>query len=106
MSAADTPVQAHPLPAAATATARSSLVWFIIGLVGAALFVIRVASPSNLLDQDQERPASYVLDVVKNNNWICQRDLFGEITSKPPLYTWLCAVFSNLTGGVNLFSLY
>jgi len=42
-----------------------------------------MGAPPNLLDQDQERPAAYVLDVIKNGNWLCQRDWTGDITSKP-----------------------
>src|SRR5690348_15142872 len=74
-------------------------------LVG-SLFFMRLAAPSNLLDQDQENPAIYVLDVVKNGSWVCQRDLGGGITSKPPLYTWCAAVVSLALGRVNLLSLY
>src|SRR5258706_10504897 len=78
----------------------------LILAVGAASFAIRLLAPPNLLDQDQERPAAYVLDVVQNGNWICQRDHLDDITSKPPLFTWLSATTAILTGRVNEFSLY
>lgn len=74
--------------------------------VAACIFAIRLLAPPNLLDQDQERPASYVLDAIKNGNWLCQRDWTGDITSKPPLYTWLCAMAAQPFGRINLFSLY
>ncbi len=74
--------------------------------VGLILFGIRLAGPPNLLDNDQERPAAYVLDAVRNGQWICQRDWFADITSKPPLYTWLCAIPTLASGRINLFSLY
>src|SRR5262245_44270290 len=79
-----------------------------VALVGlpAVLFTLRLVGPSNLLDQDQERPGTYVLDVVKNGNWICQRDLTGDITSKPPLYTWLSALAALAVGRVSLLALY
>src|SRR5258707_23894 len=77
-----------------------------VAIVAALLFTLRLTAPPNLLDQDQERPASYVLDVVKNGNWLCQRDLSGDITSKPPLYTWLCAIATQPFGRINLFALY
>jgi 4-amino-4-deoxy-L-arabinose transferase-like glycosyltransferase len=83
--------------------------WFhlaAITILAALLFALRLAAPPNLLDQDQERPGAYVLDVVKNGNWICQRDLNGEITSKPPLYTWLAALVALARGRVDEFSLY
>jgi hypothetical protein len=77
-----------------------------ITFLAALLFALRLAAPPNLLDQDQERPGTYVLDVVKNGNWLCQRDLNGEITSKPPLYTWLAALVALARGRVDEFALY
>lgn len=80
--------------------------FLLVALVAACLGVIRLTAPPNLLDQDQERPATYVLDAVKNGNWICQRDLSGDITSKPPLYTWLCAALTVANGRISLATLY
>jgi 4-amino-4-deoxy-L-arabinose transferase-like glycosyltransferase len=77
-----------------------------ITILAALLFALRLSAPPNLLDQDQERPGTYVLDVIKNGNWICQRDLNGEITSKPPLYTWLAALVALARGRVDEFALY
>mgnify|MGYP000868870899 CR=1 FL=1 len=77
-------------------------------LVCAVLFVLRLTGPDNLMDNDQERPASYILDVVNHANWICQKDYTGHITSKPPLYTWLAAAstISFGSGTISLFTLY
>lgn len=80
--------------------------WAVIFLVAACLFAIRMFGPPNILDNDQERPASYVLDVTLNGNWICQRDWTGDITSKPPLYTWLCALATLISGRISVFALY
>jgi 4-amino-4-deoxy-L-arabinose transferase-like glycosyltransferase len=82
--------------------------WFLLCITALAtvLFTLRLAAPPNLLDQDQENPAAYVLDAVKNGNWICQRDLAGAITSKPPLYTWLAAAFTTVSGEISLATLY
>jgi 4-amino-4-deoxy-L-arabinose transferase-like glycosyltransferase len=77
-----------------------------IAALALTLFVLRLLAPPNLLDQDQENPATYVLDVIKNGNWICQRDLYGNIASKPPVFTWLAAITAKLMGEVNLFALY
>ncbi|MBK9140261.1 MAG: glycosyltransferase family 39 protein [Verrucomicrobia bacterium] len=83
---------------------RSPVLW--LTLLAALIFALRLIAPPNLLDQDQERPAAYVLDVVKNANWICQRDVFGDVTSKPPLFTWVAAVITLAAGEANEFSLY
>jgi hypothetical protein len=70
------------------------------------MFAMRVDDPSDLMDNDQQRPASYVLDVVRNGQWIVQHDDSGEIASKPPLYPWLAALGMIATGRVNLTTLY
>ena len=77
-----------------------------LGLIALALFVMRLSSSPDLMDNDQERPAAYVLDVIQNGNWLCQRDATGDITSKPPLYTWLAALAAIAFGRLNLFTLY
>lgn len=80
--------------------------WLLLAGLAALLFALRLLAPPNLLDQDQERPASYVLDVIRNGNWICQRDWTGDVTSKPPLYTWLCSLVALAVGRVGEFALY
>ena len=77
-----------------------------LGLIALALFAMRLSGPPNLMDNDQERPAAYVRDVTQNGNWLCQRDATGDITSKPPLYTWLAALAAITFGRLNLFTLY
>jgi len=78
----------------------------VICLIGLALFALRLFGPSNFLDQDQERPATYVLDILKNGSWLCQHDLTGAVMSKPPFYNWLAALLALPVGRVTLFSLY
>ena len=70
------------------------------------MFAIRLAGPPNLMDNDQERPASYVLDAVLNGHWACQVDWMGDVTSKPPLYTWLAGLATLPFDRISLFSLY
>lgn len=86
-------------------TAIPSGIWLLL-LITAVLFALRLAGPSNLTDNDQERPASYVVDALVNGHWIVQYDWTGAITSKPPLYTWLAALCSLPAGRVTLFTLY
>lgn len=92
----------------AAAFAPEQFVPLILLILTAVLFVIRITGPTNLLDNDQERPAAYILDATVQHHWICQRDWSGDITSKPPLYTWLGAI-STMTigrGTINLVTLY
>ena len=72
----------------------------------AVIVIIRMLGPYNLIDQDQERPAAYMMDVLCHNEWIVQRDVTGDVSSKPPLYTWLGAIVSLPFGTVNRFTLY
>lgn len=78
--------------------------WIALAAIG--LFMVRASAPHNFLDKDQERPAAYILDVVVNGNWICQTDWLGDVTSKPPLLTWLGAILAKLAGGVSPTTLF
>lgn len=78
----------------------------LLVVLTAAVFGIRMSGPSDLLDNDQLRPAAYALDVVVNGHWIVQTDFGGDIASKPPLYTWLVALASWSSGRVSLWTLY
>ncbi len=78
---------------------------FIIAL-WAALFAIRLAGPTDLMENDQEMPLSYVVDVVERGEWIVQRDFRGDVSSKPPLYTWMASLVALARGGVTEFAMY
>jgi 4-amino-4-deoxy-L-arabinose transferase-like glycosyltransferase len=78
----------------------------LVLLIAVAMFAIRLVAPPNLMDNDQERPASYVLDAVLNGHWVCQTDWMGDVTSKPPLYTWLAALATLPFHRISLFTLY
>lgn len=82
--------------------------WTLLLFTGLAfLFLfLRLGGPSNLTDNDQERPASYVLDALQNGHWAVQYDWTGDITSKPPLYTWIVAGLSLAAGGASRWTLY
>jgi 4-amino-4-deoxy-L-arabinose transferase-like glycosyltransferase len=102
--ASQTSVPEHPSP---PGERRSFLLLAAaLALLSACLFLIRLMSPPDLIGADQERPAAYVLDAVKNGNWLCQRDFLGDITSKPPLYAWLVAGLTLINGRINLLALY
>ena len=108
MESASSPAEqgeSNPLAEARPGSARSWPFLVVTG-IGVCLFMIRLAAPPNLLDQDQERPAAYVLDAVMNGHWLCQTDIHGNITSKPPLYTWLSALATLACGRISLFTLY
>lgn len=102
------PSAPNPAPAPAPPDRTVSWGWILgtsLGLV-LVLFALRLAGPSNLTDNDQERPAAYALDALVNGHWAVQYDWTGDIASKPPLYTWLVAGTSWLAGGANRFTLY
>lgn len=84
----------------------SSCLFLLLFLLWLALFIARMTAPSDLMDNDQERPAAYVMDCAVNGHWSCQRDSSGEVMSKPPLYTWLAALFTLAAGRASLWALY
>ena len=80
--------------------------YWLVGATALLLFLIRFTGPSDLSDNfHQERQASYVLDILQNGHWACQRDPYGDIASKPPLHAWLSALASLVCGGFSWFTL-
>lgn len=70
---------------------RYPVLWVLAVAVGLA--AIRLLGPCDLSDDyHQERAGAYVLDVLQHNHWIAQYGIRGEISTKPPLYTWLAAL--------------
>src|SRR5664280_2154872 len=86
------------------ATIRAA--YLFLGVVALAMFVIRLTGPPDLMAKDQERPAAYIMDALQNGHWLCQRDHLDDITSKPPMYTWLAALGAYPFGKLNLVTLY
>lgn len=70
------------------------------------IFLVRLYGPPNIEDGDQLRPSAYVLDLLENGNWIVQRDDTGDVTSKPPVYTWTVSLTALAVGRLNQFALY
>src|SRR5688572_16502794 len=74
-------------PTATSTTGRWMNLWTVLAL-GLVVYVIRMLGPEDLADfYHQERAAAYVMDVLRNGNWICQYGFYGEVTSKPPMLT-------------------
>lgn len=94
-----------PAPDAA-ADAVPARTWLVVVFLGFALFGLRLLSPADLTDNDQERPASYILDAVQNGHWAIQRDAYDDIASKPPMLTWLSGLATLAWGRLDRFSLY
>ncbi|HNT62591.1 MAG TPA: hypothetical protein PKH90_06995, partial [Candidatus Desulfobacillus denitrificans] len=46
-----------------------------------ALFALRLAGPSNLEADAQDRNVGYVMDVVWEGHWLVQQDIRGRIMS-------------------------
>ncbi len=80
-------------------------VWLLPLLAVGVVFALRLAGPPDIRDKDQARPIDYVLDAAADGNWLVQRDVGGDIASKPPVYTWLASA-SSLAFGGNRFAIY
>ncbi|MCC6546404.1 glycosyltransferase family 39 protein [Candidatus Sumerlaeota bacterium] len=85
---------------------RTLLLVAMIVATWVALTLLRLFDGTNILDDDQERPAMYVLDVLVNNHWLVQYDADGAVMSKPPMFAWMGVIASKFTGGLNEISLY
>ncbi len=98
-------IRTDPVQTAIDLMPSSRLVLFIAA-VWLCLFTVRITAPPDLRDNDQERPVAYIMDVVQNGNWFCQRDYNNVVASKPPLYTWLAALATFPFERINRFSIY
>lgn len=78
-------------------TRRSLLVVLAVAL---PLLALRLFTPYEFQESDQGKQAQYALDVVQNGNWLAPGCL-GVAATKPPLYTWLAAIVSHASGGID-----
>ncbi|MBI4987968.1 MAG: glycosyltransferase family 39 protein [Rhodocyclales bacterium] len=69
-----------------------------------AIYALRLAGPSNLEADAQDRNVGYVMDAVWQGHWLVQQDIRGRIMSKPPLHTWIASSFA-AAGGINSLTL-
>ena len=76
----------------------------LFALLITAIFFIRMAGPSDLEGDAQDRNVGYVMDTVWNGNWLVQTDIRGRIMSKPPLHTWAASALASV-GGINRITL-
>lgn len=97
---------AQPISRHASFVERPTVAALIVLAFAVAIFALRLAGPNDLMDNDQERPAAYIADVLINNNWIVQVDDTGDVTSKPPVYTWLGAMAVLADGAFDRVTLY
>jgi 4-amino-4-deoxy-L-arabinose transferase-like glycosyltransferase len=61
------------------------------------LLLVRLSSPVDLFEGDQAKQVGYVMDIVRNGDWLVQYETNGMIATKPPLYNWMAAIASMLT---------
>jgi len=86
----------------------SARVWpfwgVLLGALVLAFYALRLAGPSNLEDDAQDRNIGYVMDVVWQGHWLVQQDIQGRFMSKPPLHTWITSALAEV-GGINRLTL-
>ena len=80
---------------------KSSSVQFwvvLICLLTTAIFLIRITGPTDLESYAQEKNVGYLLDLMTQGHWLVHHDLESAMMTRPPLHTWLMAVFTALFG--------
>jgi len=78
----------------------------VLALVTLVKFALVLAAPPELVNNNEERMAAYVLDAIEGGNWTAPRDDIGRLMSKPPLYAWLAALGTLALGGLSRGALY
>lgn len=80
-------------------TTSSHRLWLIaIGALAVAVYVIRLAGPTDLESYAQVLNVGYILDLMTQSHWLVQHDLESAVMSKPPLHTWMMAPFAAVLG--------
>ena len=69
---------------------------FILFALFILLIVVRVTSPVDLFEGDQQKQVGYVMDILHGGSWIAQYEVTGKIATKPPLYNWCAALAAML----------
>ena len=85
-----------------TEPARNRSVVPVVQLCAAALiaFIILAQGISAPFQKDAEpQSAEWIVSIARDGNWLVPRDYYGSIDRKPPLYYWLSAAITDLTGG-------
>ncbi|MBL8413558.1 MAG: glycosyltransferase family 39 protein [Propionivibrio sp.] len=80
---------------------KSSSVQFwlvLICLLSTGIFLIRITGPTDLESYAQEQNVGYLLDLMTQGHWLVQHDLENTMMTRPPLHTWLLALFTALFG--------
>ncbi len=84
--------------------------WFVsksfLAFIAISLFILALTAPPNIGQNNERRMVAYVSDAVENNQWMCQHDEGGGIASKPPMFCWLSASATVLSGKINRLTLY
>jgi len=73
-----------------------------IQLIAAAMlaFIVLAQGISAPFQKDAEpQSAEWIVSVARDGNWFGPRDYYGFLDRKPPLYYWLSALASKVTGG-------
>ena len=86
-----------------SSTARSWTLsaWAVAPML--AVVLSRLAGPMNVDDTDQSKQALYLVDVMKNGNWILPMERGVEPATKPPLLTWIAAAMCAPVGAPSYF---
>lgn len=82
-----------------------STLFVVLGLVWLTMFVIELTGYPDLMDNER-RVGGYVMDAVQNGHWLVQRDVSGDVASKPPMLTWLIALPTLALGQLTRFAIY
>ncbi len=56
----------------------TSLLLGFVGLLGVTLFLVSITGLPDF-DDNEYRLAAFIIDVIRNGNWICPHDAYGAL---------------------------
>ncbi|HJU09557.1 MAG TPA: hypothetical protein VJ728_01705, partial [Candidatus Binataceae bacterium] len=63
-----------------------------------ALALLGQGISSAFIKDAEPQSAQWIVDIVKNGNWLLQRDYYQVVNPKPPLFYWLSAIVTETPG--------
>jgi 4-amino-4-deoxy-L-arabinose transferase-like glycosyltransferase len=92
------PARQEHRSALAAASGRRPGALMIAVAIAAAVVVLAQGASAPFEKDAEPQSAEWIISVVRDGHWLIPRDFYGEIDRKPPLYYWLSAIATRISG--------
>src|SRR5690349_3676901 len=97
-------------PTATSSSAKTNMRWQgnarstsriaqVVIAFAVGLFVLGQGINTPFIKDAEPQSAQWIADIVDNGNWLLPHDFYHIVNPKPPLFYWLSAIVTKLSGG-------